>query len=99
TQEQSGSRAAHVTAKATPTAREAGCVDGPSGVQGAARVQGVVRNTRDPSARPSSGQGASYKPKAKSTAAQRESDGIVVPVIAATKNAAGGKGPNGGRVG
>jgi len=62
-------------------------------------VQGEVRNTRDPSAQPSSGQSAPYKPKAKSAAAQRESEGTVVPVIAATKNAAGGKGPWGGRVG
>jgi RNA-directed DNA polymerase len=61
-------------------------------------VQGGVRNTRDPSALPSSGRGAPYKPKAKSVAAQRESDGIVVPVIATTKNVAGGKGPDGGRV-
>ncbi len=37
----------------------------PGGVRGAARVQGEVRNTRDPSAQPSSGQGGSYKPKAK----------------------------------
>jgi group II intron reverse transcriptase/maturase len=34
----------------------------------------------------------------KSSAAQQESEGIVVPVIAATNNAAGGKGPWGGRV-
>ena len=37
----------------------------PAGVGGAARVQGEVRNTRDPSASPSSRQGGSYKPKAK----------------------------------
>ena len=48
------------------------------GVGGAARVQGEVRNTRDPSAQPSSRQGGSYKPKAKASAAQRESEGIVV---------------------
>jgi RNA-directed DNA polymerase len=61
-------------------------------------VQGAVRNTRDPSARPWSGQGAPYKSKTKSAAAQRESEGTVVPVSAATNNAAGGKGPWGGRV-
>lgn len=61
-------------------------------------MQGVVRNARDPSARPSSGQGAPYKPMAKSAAAQRESEGIVVPAIVATKNATGGKGPCGGQV-
>jgi group II intron reverse transcriptase/maturase len=40
-----------------------------------------------------------YKPKAKAAAAQRESEGIVVPAIAATNNAAGGKGPWSGQVG
>lgn len=75
------------------------------GVWGAARVQGEVRNTREPSAPPVSGQGSSYKPKAKSSAVQRQSEGIVVPqsVVRATRtnavtnNAAGGKGPCGGR--
>jgi RNA-directed DNA polymerase len=62
-------------------------------------VHGAVRNTRDPSARPSSGQGAPYKPKAKSAAAQRESEGTVVPSMAARHNAVGGKGPCGGSVG
>lgn len=61
-------------------------------------MQGDARNTRDPSAQPSSRQSRPYKPKAKSWRAQRESEGIVVPQIAATKNAAGGKGPWGGRV-
>lgn len=53
---------------------------------------------------PSSRQGGSYKPKAKSSAAQRESEGIVVPETveqsagtnAVQNNAAGGKGPCGG---
>ena len=62
-------------------------------------MQGEERNTRDPSARPRSGQGASYKPEAKTTAAQRESEGITVPVMVATNNATGGRGPCGGRVG
>ncbi len=87
-------RAAHVTAKATPAARRRDA--GLGGVGGAARVQGSTRNARDPSAPPLSRQGGSYKSKTKSSAAQRESDGIVVPVIAATNNAAGGKGPDGG---
>jgi RNA-directed DNA polymerase len=67
-------------------------------------VQGVERNTRDPSARPESGQANSYKPKAKSRRAQRKSEGIVVPdgearakpAKAVGHNAAGGKGPCGG---
>ncbi len=80
TEKQSESRAAHVTAKATSdgaTIRTRATDLG--GVGGAARVQGAARNTRDPSAQPSSRQGGSYKPKAKSSAAQRESEGIVVP--------------------
>ncbi len=70
-------------------------------------MQGEVRNSGDPSALPSSGQGGSYKPWAKSSAAQRESEGATVPKRAAQaartnvaqNNAAGGKGPCGGRVG
>ena len=101
---QPAGRAAHVTAKATSPAQEPKRAGGCGGVWGAARVQGVAWNTRDPSARPVSGQASSYKPKAKSSRAQRESEGIVVPDGAApavpTKavrhNAAGGKGPCGG---
>lgn len=65
-------------------------------------MQGLVWNVRGPSARPVSGQMRSYKPKAKSSHAQRESEGIVVldEARASTKavqqNAAGGKGPWGG---
>jgi RNA-directed DNA polymerase len=98
TDKQSGSRAAHVTAKATPSAQGPERAGSPGGVGSAARVQGGVRNTGDPSARPTSGRSAPYKPVAKSAAAQRESEGIVVPGIAATNNAAGGKGPWGDRV-
>jgi RNA-directed DNA polymerase len=64
-------------------------------------VSGEARNTRDPSAQPVSGRGGLYKPKAKTGAVQRESEGIEVPktpgYIGGTKvarhNAAGGKGP------
>ena len=56
--------------------------------------------------RPRSGQGDSYKPKAKSSAAQRESEGNIVPTglaqakptKAARHNAVGGKAPCGGHV-
>src|SRR5688572_22104598 len=92
---QSEGRAAHFTAKTTPTTT----VEGLGGVWVAARVQGSTRNTRDPSALPSSRQGGSYKPEAKSSAAQRKSEGHVVPVMVATNNATGGKEPWGtGRV-
>lgn len=95
---QSGSRAAHVTAKATFSAGVPEPALGPGGVGGAARGQGIVRNTRGSSSRPRSRRARPYKPKAKSGRAQRESEGIVVPVIAAANNAAGGKGPWGGGV-
>jgi RNA-directed DNA polymerase len=62
-------------------------------------VQGEVRNTGDPSAQPVSGRGGSYKSKTKSSAAQRESEGVVVPRMAVKNNAAGGKDPWGGRAG
>jgi RNA-directed DNA polymerase len=61
-------------------------------------VQGEARNTRDPSAQPPSRQGGSYKPEAKSSAAQRESEGTVVVTMVATNNATGAKGPCGGQV-
>jgi len=97
-EEQSGSRAAHVTAKAIPVVQDSERTTGPGGVWGAARVQGFVRNRRDPSRLPLSRQGGSYKSKTKSNAAERGSEGIVVPSSAAGHNAAGGKGPCFGRV-
>ncbi|PCC72788.1 hypothetical protein SAMN02745121_01904 [Nannocystis exedens] len=95
------SRAGHVAAKATSTAQSSGAESaaGPPGVGGAARVQGAMRNRRGPSARLVSGRGDSCKPKAKSSAVQRESEGAVVPAMAAQNNAVGGKDPWGGRVG
>ena len=80
---------------------------GSGGVRGAARVPGEARNTRDLTAQSSSGRGGSYKPKAKSSTVQRESEGTVVPQTlvraggtnAAKNNAAGGKGPCGDRAG
>ena len=76
---QRGSRAAHVTAKATfdLLAFRRCPWSGPSGVWGAARTQGLVRDRRDPSAQPCQ-QRPSYKPVVKSSGAQRESDGVVV---------------------
>lgn len=71
---------------------------GPGGVWSAARVEGSVRNTGDRSALSWSRQGGSYKPKAKSGAAQRESEGIEVPLMEVTNNASGGKGPCGSQV-
>ncbi len=92
------SRAAHFTAKATPSAPRSGGVraGGLGGVGGAARGHGGGRNTRDPSARPESGQRGPHKPKVKAGAAQRESEGAIVLRRAVQQNAAGGKGPCGG---
>jgi RNA-directed DNA polymerase len=59
-----------------------------------ARDHGLVRNRRDPSAWPSSGKDPGFKPMVKSQGGQRESDGVVVPLIAVQHNAAGGKGPD-----
>jgi RNA-directed DNA polymerase len=104
---QSGGRAAHVTAKATLAAGAPKPVVSSGGVWGAARVPGEARNTRDPSAQPKSGRGGAYKPRAKSCAVQRESEGIVVPknpvrtggTNVVKNNATGGKGPCGDRAG
>ena len=83
--------------KATFSPRESGWGEKHGGVEGAARVEGEVRNTRDPSAQPTSGKDRPYKPSAKAGGAQRESEGAVVPnkagTMAVKKNAAGGKGP------
>ena len=98
TEKQSGGRAAHFTAKATTDGLDPKRPSVSGGVESAARVQGEVRNTRDPSLQPKSGRGAPHKPKAKSGAVKRESEGIVVPSIAAQKNAARGKGPCGDEV-
>lgn len=94
------SRATHVIAKAMSATHESRVesVAHLSGVWGAARVKGQARNVRGPSALPVSRQGGSYKSKTKSSAAQRESEGMVVPAMDATKNASGGKRPCFGRV-
>ena len=62
-------------------------------------MQGSSRNTRDPSAQPTSRLGDATRPSAKGVIAQRKSDGVIVPTMVATKNAAGGKGHERGRVG
>src|SRR5882762_7277460 len=54
TEKQSESRAGHFAAKATSTTRVPKRGVDLGGVEGAARVQGSSRNTRDPSAQPSS---------------------------------------------
>jgi len=101
TDSQSESRAGHVAAKAMSAMPQSGAprIAGLGGVRGAARVHGEERNTRGPSAQSGSGQRGSYKPPAKASAAQRESEGTVVVRSRATNNARGAKGPCGGNVG
>jgi RNA-directed DNA polymerase len=97
TDTQSGSRAAHFTAKATTASGRSETTDaGSRGVGSAARVHGEARNTGDPSARLKSEQRDSTRPSAKAIAVQRKSEGIVVPMRTAPQNAVGGKGPWGG---
>ena len=93
TEKQSESRAAHVTAKATSSIRESGWMGPLGGVQGAAREEGTMRNTRGPSATWVKPQSCPNKPSAKWEAAQRESEGVVVPTMVVQNNATGGKGP------
>lgn len=107
TEKQWKGRADHFTAKAKLSVVQSGGVHTAAfpGYGGAACVQGEIRNRRDPSARPkcalgaSSGQSQSYKPEAKASGAQRESEGVVVPSRAVHQNAARGKDPWGERGG
>ena len=88
-------RASHARAKATSAGLHPDTSPaGRSGVRAAARWEGECRNRRDPSALPPSGQGAPYKPTVKSAAAQRESEGTIVPSIPVKQNAGVGKDPH-----
>jgi len=92
---QRGSRAAHVTAKATSAEPCSGASPaGPPGVGGAARAHGLIRNRRDPSFPPTSGNDRPYKPMVKSGGGKRESDGAVVAPYPV-----GAKGPDFGHAG
>ena len=89
--ERRGGRAGHVAAKATdivPVPERT--VDAP-GVWRRARGEGSTGNRRDPTRRPTSGEGGAYKPSVKWRRAGRESEGLIVPRKAV--KAAGGKGP------
>jgi RNA-directed DNA polymerase len=94
-------RAGHVAAKTTSRVPQSGGARARElgGVRSAARGQGAERNTRGPSVQPGSGQRTSYKPSAKASAGQRESEGTIVVTSRATNNARGAKGPCGGNVG
>lgn len=65
-----------------------------SGVEKAARSEGLEGNWRGPTPRPTSGEGGAYKPGVvKGRRAERESEGLTVPVRARSTNALEGKGP------
>lgn len=98
-EKQSGSRAAHVTAKATSGALVPKRALGPGGVWGVARTEGRVRNTGDPSSLPLSRRAPSISQKVKGRSAERESEGIVVVPIRAQQNARGARDPYFGCVG
>ncbi len=85
-------RAAHVTAKARDKRPGIGGTLDLPGVWDAGCGEGAMRDRRDPSAQPMR-QRCSYKPKAKSSIVQRESEGAVVLEMAVEHNTAGGKGP------
>ncbi len=97
TDKQSGSRADHVTAKATSSTRSSeAIVEGSRGVRSAARVHGEARNTGDPSAQFQVRNTRPDQAEGQAIAVQRKSEGIVVLRMAAPQNAVGGKGPWGG---
>lgn len=74
------SRAGHIAVKAIDCTLRSGWVEGVPGVGRRARSDGGTRNRRDPTRRPTSGEGASYKPSAKWARAGRESEGLIVPL-------------------
>ena len=93
-----GGRVAHAATKATDCVLKPEGMQDTYGVRRRARSQSLIRNKRDPSWRPTSGEGDSYKPTAKGNRAGRESEGFIVPRKPADK-AGRGKEPCFGRVG
>ena len=93
-----GGRVAHATTKATDCILKPEGMQDTYGVRRRARSQSLIRNKRDPSWRPTSGEGGSYKPMAKGNRAGRESEGFIVLMMPGDKPGRG-KGPCFGRVG
>ena len=91
--ERRSGRAGHVAAKATDCAsgsrRRAGHSRGTEG--GTQRQPGTEQER--PSSAATSGEGGSYKPKVKGDRAERESEGLVVPVKLGRRGPAEGRGP------
>lgn len=92
--EREGGRAGHFAAKATDCGTVVtGDPQDALGVGEGARSEGLVRNRRGPTRRPTSGEGGGYKPTAKCHRAGRESEGLVVPEMVATRTPPEGRGP------
>ena len=89
-------RAAHITAKAEDSGQQIGRALDLPGVGEAGCGEGATRGRRDPTRQPESGKDRLYKEKPKASGAERESEGLVVPVKAGAQTA-GGKGPCFGR--
>ena len=64
-----------------------------SGVWRRARKHSSMRNRRDPSWRPTSGEGGPCKPTAKGDCAGRESEGLILPLTPVTRTPAEGRNP------
>ena len=99
TDSQREGRAAHFTAKATSARQNPDRLVGLPGVGAVAREDGSLWNRRGPSQRPGSRHGVSYKPRAKSSAAERESEGAIVVRIPVQQNTGGAKDPHFGHAG
>lgn len=76
----------------TAPARAGGVQDVP-GVRRRARGNSPARNRRGPTRPPTSGKGASYKPKVKWKRVGRESEGLIVPWTPVTRTPVEGRGP------
>jgi RNA-directed DNA polymerase len=78
--------------RAVESARTEGTQDSP-GVGRKARDDSSTRNRRGPPRQLTSSEGGPYKPKAKGGRAERDSEGLVVPMKARTKTPPEGRGP------
>ncbi len=98
---QSRSRGAQLTAEVTSAARKSReeSAEDLRRIRGAAPSQGTLGKERCLSARLELGHGVPHKPKAKLTAAQRESEEGILPSMVTQQNAAGEKDSWGGRRG
>ena len=86
-----------ISGRRQQTAPVIGGVQDTPGVWKRARSESLVWNRRDPTRRPTSGEGGGYKPMAKCHRVGRESEGPVVPRMRRNHNLRGGKGPCFGR--